>query len=135
VCTYCAVDTQSRHDCTHQRERQKNPISLFRFLSLFSYFIWSLMEVWMRVPITFFFSLCGCCVVIIPTSFLGWNLFICLCRRGIRTSRNGPLGPNGLLVPGPATAEPLTRPAAAWTWSEAAESTSEASAIKSATCR
>lgn len=67
--------------------------------------------------------------------FLGWNLFICLCRRGIRTSRNGPLGPNGLLVPGPATVEPLTRPAAAWTWSEAAESTSEASATKSATCR
>jgi hypothetical protein len=29
VCTYCAVDTQSRHDCTQQRERQKNPISLF----------------------------------------------------------------------------------------------------------
>lgn len=28
---YCAVDTQSRHDCTHQRERQKNPFSLFSF--------------------------------------------------------------------------------------------------------
>lgn len=134
---YCVVDTQSRHDCTHQRERQKNPISLsFRFLSLFSCFIWSLMEVWMRVPITFLYFLFGCCVVIILTSFFGVEfIYICLCRRGIRTSRNGPLGPNGLLVPGPATVEPLTRPAAAWTWSEAAESTSEASATKSATCR
>lgn len=66
----------------HTNGSDRKILSLsFRFLSLFSYFIWSLMEVWMRVPITFFFFLFGCCVVIIPTSFSGWNFyffFVCV---------------------------------------------------------
>ncbi len=113
---------------TGATEKSSSPFPVIVFFFLFLYFIsfFLLMEVWMRVPIT---------LLSYNTNNNRYVVGGNVCRRGIRASRNGPLGPNGLLVPGPATAEPLTRPAAAWTRSEAAESTSGASATKSATCR